>query len=108
MFDDAPYQPGDEVEHIAFSTNIDLNVVYPTTFDVIGKVANGLANDLATTILAISGSHVKTLIFPGYHTRFDANPFLKRNKDIIYKTNPLMKVYDTIYGVFPDGEVGTG
>src|SRR5262245_48817249 len=43
-----------EMGHIALSRASDLVVVAPATADIIAKMAHGLANDLATTILLAS------------------------------------------------------
>ena len=42
-----------EVEHIALATKADLFLVVPATANIIGKIANGIADDmLSTTIMA--------------------------------------------------------
>jgi phosphopantothenoylcysteine decarboxylase/phosphopantothenate--cysteine ligase len=108
LYDTDQYEIGDETDSIIFRTNVALNLVYPATVDFIAKITHGIANDLPTTLFAIANAMVPTLIFPGHHTNFEKSPFYQRNIQIIHNTNPMVKVYDTFYGVFPDGEEGHG
>ncbi len=55
-----------DVEHIALAKLADLFVVAPATADIIGKVANGIADDmLSTTIMA---TKAKVLFVPSMNT----------------------------------------
>jgi hypothetical protein len=100
LYDTDQYEIGDETDSIIFRTNVALNLVYPATVDFIAKITHGIANDLPTTLFAIANAMVPTLIFPGHHTNFEKSPFYQRNIQIIHNTNPMVKVYDTFYGVF--------
>ena len=59
----------DEIEmgHIELSRSADLVVVAPATADLIAKMANGLANDLASTTLLATDK--KVLIAPAMNVR---------------------------------------
>ena len=46
LFDDAP---GDPIHHISLAKEADLFLIAPCTANVIGKIANGIADDLLTT-----------------------------------------------------------
>ena len=45
-FDDAP---GDPIHHISLSKEADVFLIAPCTANVLGKIANGIADDLLTT-----------------------------------------------------------
>lgn len=66
-----------DVEHIALAKKADLFVVAPATANVIGKVANGIADDFLTTTLMATPA---TVVFaPAMNTNMYANPITQRN-----------------------------
>ncbi len=65
------------IEHINVALENDLLVVAPATADLIGKFANGLANDFLTTLyLAFRGP---VLLVPAMNTNMWQNPAVQRN-----------------------------
>jgi phosphopantothenoylcysteine decarboxylase/phosphopantothenate--cysteine ligase len=69
----------DEVEmgHIELSRSADLIVVAPATADLIAKMANGLADDLASTTLLATDK--KVLIAPAMNVRMWQHAATQRN-----------------------------
>ncbi|MDP2619342.1 MAG: bifunctional phosphopantothenoylcysteine decarboxylase/phosphopantothenate--cysteine ligase CoaBC [Hyphomicrobiales bacterium] len=69
----------DEVEigHIRLARDTDLVVVAPATANLIAKMANGIADDLATTALLATDKPV--LIAPAMNTRMWEHPATRRN-----------------------------
>jgi phosphopantothenoylcysteine decarboxylase/phosphopantothenate--cysteine ligase len=69
----------DEVEigHIRLSREADLVVVAPATADLIAKMATGLANDLASTVLLATDK--KALVAPAMNVRMWQHPATRRN-----------------------------
>ena len=69
----------DEVEmgHIELSRAADLLVVAPATADLMAKMANGLADDLASTALLATDKPV--LIAPAMNVRMWTHPATQRN-----------------------------
>lgn len=66
-----------EVEHIALADKADLLVIAPATANVIGKLANGIADDmLTTTALACV---CPKIVAPAMNTKMYENPATKRN-----------------------------
>lgn len=51
-------QPGDPVPHISLTEECSLLVVVPATADYIAKTANGIADDLLTSVFQIGRAHV--------------------------------------------------
>jgi phosphopantothenoylcysteine decarboxylase/phosphopantothenate--cysteine ligase len=70
---------GDEAEmgHIQLSRAADLIVVAPATADLMGKMANGQANDLATTLLLATDKRV--LLAPAMNVRMWEHSATVRN-----------------------------
>ncbi len=66
-----------EVEHIALADKADCVVIAPATANIIGKLANGLANDmLSTTVLAC---RCPKLLVPAMNTNMYENPVVQDN-----------------------------
>ncbi len=63
--------------HIELSRSADLIVVAPATADLMGKVANGLANDLASTTLLATDTPV--LMAPAMNVRMWQHPAVMAN-----------------------------
>ncbi|WP_163849067.1 bifunctional phosphopantothenoylcysteine decarboxylase/phosphopantothenate--cysteine ligase CoaBC [Pseudooceanicola aestuarii] len=66
-----------EMGHIQLSRVADLVVVAPATADLIGKIAGGLANDLASTLLMATDTPV--LLAPAMNVRMWEHPSVRRN-----------------------------
>ena len=66
-----------EVEHIALADKADCVVIAPATANIIGKLANGLADDmLTTTVLAC---RCPKLLVPAMNTNMYENPVVQDN-----------------------------
>ncbi|GAA0707899.1 bifunctional phosphopantothenoylcysteine decarboxylase/phosphopantothenate--cysteine ligase CoaBC [Paraclostridium ghonii] len=76
-----------DVEHISLAKKADVFVLAPATANVIGKVANGIADDMLTT--TVMATKAKVLIAPAMNTNMYENPVVQRNiqtlKDLDYK-----------------------
>ena len=66
-----------EMGHIELSRSADLVVVAPATADLMAKIAGGLANDLASTLLLATDKRV--LIAPAMNVRMWYHPATQRN-----------------------------
>ncbi|MBI1199675.1 MAG: bifunctional phosphopantothenoylcysteine decarboxylase/phosphopantothenate--cysteine ligase CoaBC [Phenylobacterium sp.] len=66
-----------EMGHIELSRSADLVVVAPATADLMAKAANGLAGDLASTILLATDKPV--LMAPAMNVRMWEHPATQRN-----------------------------
>lgn len=66
-----------EIQHISLAKKADLLVVVPATANIIGKVANGIADDmLSTTIMATKS---KVIFAPAMNTNMYTNPITQEN-----------------------------
>lgn len=66
-----------DVGHIRLSREADLIVVAPATADLMAKLANGHANDLASTLLLATDKQV--LMAPAMNPRMWVHPATRRN-----------------------------
>lgn len=76
-----------EIQHISLAQKADLMLVAPATANIIGKISNGIADDmLSTTIMA---TKAKVLIAPAMNTNMYENKIVQNNisklKDFGYK-----------------------
>lgn len=67
-----------EIGHIRLADTTDLILVAPATANVIAKLANGLADDLLTTVLLATTAPV--LIAPAMNVHMYAHPLVQENR----------------------------
>lgn len=76
-----------DVEHISLAQKADIILIAPATANTIGKIANGIADNLLTTIVMASKSRI--IFAPAMNTMMYQNPIVKRNieklKDLGYE-----------------------
>jgi len=66
-----------EIQHISLAKKADLVLVAPATANIIGKIANGIADDmLSTTIMA---TDAKVIFAPAMNTKMYLNPIVQEN-----------------------------
>ncbi|WP_040330726.1 bifunctional phosphopantothenoylcysteine decarboxylase/phosphopantothenate--cysteine ligase CoaBC [Clostridium ihumii] len=66
-----------EIQHISLAKKADVMAIIPATANIIGKVANGIADDmLSTTIMA---THAKVIFAPAMNTNMYNNPIVQSN-----------------------------
>src|SRR3954468_12982640 len=77
------FEPGAnaEIEHIALASTIDLLLIAPATANIIGKLANGLADDFLTTLYTATRAPV--LIAPAMNTQMFSHDAVRRNLDTL-------------------------
>lgn len=96
----------DEVEmgHIQLSRQADLVVVCPATADLMAKMAAGIADDLATTLLLATDKPV--LAVPAMNVRMWLHPATKRNVRTLRSDG--VTVMEPDEGAMACGEYGPG
>ncbi|OJG24936.1 phosphopantothenoylcysteine decarboxylase [Enterococcus columbae DSM 7374 = ATCC 51263] len=84
MFEPSP----DKINHIELAKRSDLFLVAPASANIIGKLANGIADDLLSTLALALKADTPKFIAPAMNTQMYANPVVKKNlaylKDIGY------------------------
>lgn len=92
------------VEHVAIAKSADVVLVAPATANVIGKLANGLADDMLTT--TVMACKCKKLISPAMNTNMFENPIVQDN---IAKCKRFgMEIIDPAVGYLACGDTGAG
>jgi phosphopantothenoylcysteine decarboxylase/phosphopantothenate--cysteine ligase len=104
LVDDYDPQNPDPIAHINFSQEIDLLLIVPATANIIGKFANGIADDfLSTTYLA---SNAPVLIAPAMNTSMWFHPATQRNIEKLRSDG--IRFVEPVEGELACKTVGTG
>ena len=99
MFADVPEF---HVEHIALAEWAHVVLVAPATANIIGKAANGIADDMATTVLMATTAPV--MVCPAMNTNMWNNKIVQRNVQILKDFGYMIMQPDS--GVLACGSVG--
>lgn len=67
-----------EIGHVSLADKADLVLIAPATANIIGKVANGIADDLLTT--SIMATRAKVLFAPAMNSNMWENQLYKQNQ----------------------------
>lgn len=101
MFDEPKHW---EIQHISLAKKADLMLIVPATANIIGKVANGIADDmLSTTIMA---THAPVVFAPAMNTNMYLNPIVQNNIEKL--KNYGYKFIEPESGRLACGDVGSG
>lgn len=92
------------VEHVALAKKADLVLVAPASANVIGKLANGIADDMLTT--TIMACNCRKIIAPAMNTQMYCNPIVKDNMEKLARFDYEVISADT--GLLACGDVGIG
>ena len=78
MWDKNPHY---EVEHISLADWADIVLIAPATYNIIGKVANGIADDMLSTILSAVSLRKPVFFALAMNVNMCENPILNENID---------------------------
>ena len=76
MWDSNPHY---EVEHISLADWADVVLIAPATYNIIGKVANGIADDMLTTVISAISVRKPVFFALAMNVNMYENPILKEN-----------------------------
>lgn len=92
------------VEHVALAKQADLVLIAPATANVIGKIANGIADDmLTTTVMACT---CKIQVAPAMNHNMYHNPIVQDNLDKLKRFG--YEIIDPVCGMLANGDTGDG
>ncbi len=92
------------VEHVAIAKQADLVLVAPATANVIGKIANGIADDmLTTTIMACT---CKKMIAPAMNHNMYHNSIVQENIEKLKRHQ--YEIIEPVRGMLANGDTGDG
>ncbi|OON97905.1 MAG: phosphopantothenoylcysteine decarboxylase [Epulopiscium sp. Nele67-Bin005] len=93
-----------EVEHIELAKKADVMLIAPATANIIGKIANGIADDmLSTTVMAVK---CPIIIAPAMNTAMYENTIVQEN--IAYLKEKGYLFIEPASGMLACGDIGKG
>lgn len=93
-----------QVEHISIAKAADVAIVAPASANVIGKMANGIADDMLTTTLL--ACKCKIIVAPAMNSRMYENPIVQRNLSVLKEYN--VEIAEPAVGYLACGDTGQG
>lgn len=101
MFDKPSYL---EIDHISLAKKADIFVIAPATANIMGKIANGIADDmLSTTIMA---TKAPVVLVPAMNSNMYENPILQDNISLLKNYGYIF--IDPVDGRLACGDIGKG
>jgi phosphopantothenoylcysteine decarboxylase/phosphopantothenate--cysteine ligase len=100
------FEPGAnaDIEHIALASTIDLLLIAPATANIIGKLANGIADDFLVTLYVATRAPV--LLAPAMNTQMFEHEAVRRNLDTLAARG--VRFVDPGEGYLACGWIGKG
>ncbi len=92
------------VEHVSLAKRTDVVLVAPATANVIGKLANGIADDMLTT--TVMACECKKIVAPAMNTHMYHNPVVQDNIKKLQHYGMEVVTPDT--GYLACGDIGEG
>ena len=92
------------VEHVALAKRADVVLIAPASANVIGKIANGLADDMLTTTVMACKCH--KIISPAMNTQMFENPIVQDNLAKLQRFG--YEVIQPAHGYLACGDTGAG
>ncbi len=93
-----------EIGHISLADRADLFIIAPATANVIGKLANGIADDMLTT--TVMATKAPVLIAPAMNVNMYQNPIYRENEERL-RTHGYLFV-EPVRGMLACGWEGEG
>lgn len=93
-----------EVEHIELAKKADLFLIVPATANFIGKLANGIADDMLTTTVMATKSQL--MIAPAMNTNMYENEAVQKNIGILKSRGSI--IIEPEEGLLACGDMGRG
>ncbi len=77
------FEPGanSDIEHISLASSIDALLIAPATANIIGKLANGIADDFLSSLYL--ATNAPTLLAPAMNTHMLEHEAVRRNLDVL-------------------------
>src|SRR3979490_1256757 len=100
------FEPGanSDIEHIALASSIDLLLIAPATANIIGKLANGIADDFLATLY--TATRAPSLIAPAMNTQMFSHEAVRKNLETL--TARGVKFVEPGEGYLACGWIGKG
>lgn len=92
------------VEHVALAQAADVVMIAPASANVIGKIANGIADDMLTT--TVMACPCKKIVSPAMNHNMFHNPIVQDNIEKLKKYG--YEIVEPAHGMLANGDMGDG
>ena len=92
------------VEHVALAKAADVVMIAPASANVIGKIANGIADDMLTT--TVMACPCKKIVSPAMNHNMFHNPIVQDNIEKLRKYG--YEIVEPAHGMLANGDMGDG
>ncbi|MCD6188305.1 MAG: bifunctional phosphopantothenoylcysteine decarboxylase/phosphopantothenate--cysteine ligase CoaBC [Desulfuromusa sp.] len=93
-----------EIDHISLADRADLFILAPATANLVGKISQGLADDLLTT--SVMATKAPVLVAPAMNSNMYENPIYQRNQKTLVEFG--YHVFEPVSGSLACGWEGLG
>lgn len=106
-FSNCPPHDSNGLDHINLANWADMLILAPATANTIGKIANGIGDNLLTTVILALPEKTPLVIVPAMNVNMWKNPFLQENIKKLKKRKNCYLV-GPAKGVLAEGIEGEG
>lgn len=92
------------VEHVALAKAAEVVMIAPASANVIGKIANGIADDMLTT--TVMACPCKKIVSPAMNHNMFHNPIVQDNIEKLRKYG--YEIVEPAHGMLANGDMGDG
>jgi phosphopantothenoylcysteine decarboxylase/phosphopantothenate--cysteine ligase len=96
-----------EMEHIALTHGADLVLIVPATANLLAKLANGIADDLLSTLLVAVADRAPIFLAPAMNTHMYTNAVVQRHLTAL-RQRANVEVIEPEYGPLASTLEGSG
>ncbi len=100
------YIEPDKIKHISLSDWADIFIIAPATANTIGKIANGIADNLLTSSVLAYDRSKPIIIAPAMNSKMYKNDFFQRNLNVLKDANFF--IVEPTVGVLACKDEGVG
>ena len=93
-----------QVEHISLAKKADIVMIAPASANVIGKIANGIADDMLTT--TVMACPCKKIVSPAMNHNMFHNPIVQDNIEKLKHYG--YEIVEPAHGMLANGDMGDG
>ncbi|KAG7851201.1 hypothetical protein KL941_000870 [Ogataea angusta] len=101
-------KPGDPILHVELRKWADIFLIAPLSANTLAKIANGIADNLLTSIIRVWNPAIPIIMAPAMNTLMYTHPITKKHFAVIKEDFKFVEVLKPIEKVLICGDIGMG
>ncbi|KAG7750225.1 hypothetical protein KL912_000785 [Ogataea haglerorum] len=101
-------KPGDPILHVELRKWADIFLIAPLSANTLAKIANGIADNLLTSIIRVWNPAIPIIMAPAMNTLMYTHPITKKHFAVIKEDFKFIEVLKPIEKVLICGDIGMG